>query len=88
MAVEMKSRKSKYENINYTKIASPTNYSIRSYPHDTHDMVEKEFSKYLHTRLLQDPQQGLHPHVLDLVLLDGLALAMVNIFDKLFQYLI
>ena len=53
MAVEMKSRKSKYENINYTKIASPTNYSIRSYPHDTHDMVEKEFSKYLHTRLFR-----------------------------------
>ena len=44
--------------------------------------MKKEIFQKLHSWLLQDPQHGHHPYLLDLGHLDGLALAVVNIFEK------
>ena len=50
--------------------------------------MQKEIFKKLHSLLLQDPQHGRHPHLLDLVFLDGLAVAVVIIFEKFFIYVV
>ena len=44
--------------------------------------IQKEIFQKLHSWLLQDPHQGHHTHLPDLGHLDGLALAVVIIFEK------
>ena len=70
------------ETICYAKIVTTPNDCNKITPLSMLSKIPKEIFKKLHAWLLQDPQRGHHPHLLDLGHLDGLALAVVNIFEK------
>ena len=80
--LEMKFRRNKIEISYNAKIIQSTIDLYEITPLNVQINIQKQFFENLNSNCFQDPQHGHHPHLLDLALHHGLALAVINIFEN------